>query len=55
MSAVEVNDVSIGYMTGDFKNIGLKEYVTRKLTGNYEVTQSSHEDDILVKLKEKAA
>ncbi|MCR5543358.1 MAG: ABC transporter ATP-binding protein [Eubacterium sp.] len=39
MSAVEVNDVSIGYMTGDFKNIGLKEYVTRKLTGNYEVTR----------------
>lgn len=37
MSVIDVKNVSIGYMTGDFKNIGLKEYVTRKLTGNYHV------------------
>ena len=37
MSVIDVKDVSIGYMTGDFKNIGLKEYITRKLTGNYHV------------------
>ena len=37
MYPVEVNDVSISYMTGDFKDIGVKEFVVRKLTGNYEV------------------
>ena len=31
------NDVSIRYMSGDFKEIGLKEYVIRKITGNYKV------------------
>lgn len=37
MSVLEVNDVSIRYKTGDFKAIGLKEYVIRRLTGNYKV------------------
>ena len=39
MSVLEVHDVSIRYMTGDFKEIGLKEYVTRKLTRNYQVQE----------------
>ena len=39
MSVLEVNDVSIRYITGDFKNIGLKEYVLRKLTGKYHVRE----------------
>lgn len=39
MSVLEVNDVSIRYMTGDFKDIGLKEYVTRRLTSNYHVNE----------------
>ena len=30
-------NVSIRYMVGDFKNIGLKEWVTRRLTGRYRV------------------
>ena len=30
-------DVSIRYRVGDFKNIGLKEWVTRRLTGRYRV------------------
>ena len=38
MSVLEVNNVSIRYKTGDFKSIGLKEFVMRKLTGNYHVT-----------------
>ena len=29
--------VSVRYMTGDFKAIGLKEWVTRRLTGRYRV------------------
>ena len=32
MSILEVHDVSIRYMTGDFKDIGLKEYVTVSYT-----------------------
>lgn len=39
MSVLEVNDVSIRYLTGDFKDIGLKEYVIRKLTHNYRVNE----------------
>ena len=39
MSILEVNNVSIRYMTGDFKEIGLKEYVVRKLKRNYHVTE----------------
>lgn len=39
MSVLEVHDVSIRYITGDFKDIGLKEYVMRKLKGNYHVNE----------------
>lgn len=39
MSILEVNNVSIRYMTGDFKDIGIKEYVTRKLRGKYQVKE----------------
>ena len=36
---LECRDVSIRYMVGDFKNIGLKEWVTRRLTGKYKVKE----------------
>lgn len=39
MSVVEVDNVSIRYLTGDFKDIGLKEYVMRKLTNNYHINE----------------
>lgn len=39
MSVLEVNNVSIRYMTGDFKDIGLKEYIMRRLTGSYHVKE----------------
>ena len=39
MSVLEVNKVSIRYITGDFKDIGLKEFVLRHLTGNYHVRE----------------
>lgn len=39
MAVLECNNVSIRYITGDFKAIGLKEYVMRKLTNNYEVKE----------------
>lgn len=36
---IECNDVSIRYITGDLKAIGLKEYMMRRITGNYHVTE----------------
>mgnify|MGYP003293298244 CR=1 FL=1 len=36
---LECRDVSIRYMVGDFKNIGLKEWVMRRLTGRYRVRE----------------
>lgn len=39
MSVLEVHNVSIRYLTGDFKEIGLKEYVMRRLTKNYHVSE----------------
>ena len=39
MNILEVHNVSIRYMTGDFKDIGLKEYVMRKLKSNYHVQE----------------
>ena len=32
-------DVSIRYITGDFKEIGIKEYIIRKITRNYRVRE----------------
>ena len=34
-----LDNVSIRYMSGDFKEIGIKEYVLRRLTGKYEVKE----------------
>lgn len=36
---LELNDVSIRYITGDFKDIGLKDFVIRKLKRNYIVKE----------------
>ncbi len=39
MSVLEVHNVSIRYLMGDFKDIGLKEYVMKKLKRQYKVTE----------------
>lgn len=39
MNILEVNNVSIRYKMGDFKDIGIKEYVVRRLKGNYHVKE----------------
>lgn len=36
---LQVKNVSIKYITGDFKSIGLKEYVVRRLKGDYHVKE----------------
>lgn len=51
MSVLEVRNVSIRYITGDFKDIGLKEYVLRKLSGNYHVTEFWADKDISFSLE----
>ena len=39
MEVLKLENVSIRYMTGDFKDIGLKEYVMRRLKRNYHVSE----------------
>ena len=39
MAIIKAEDVSIRYIMGDFKDIGFKEYIMRKLTGNYHVKE----------------
>ena len=40
MKIIDAKGVSIRYITGDFKNIGLKEYILRRLQGKYTVNKS---------------
>ena len=51
MNVLDVNNVSIRYMTGDFKEIGLKEFVMRKLTKNYQVKEFWADRDITFSLE----
>lgn len=39
MSILEVNNVSICYITGDFQEIGIKEYLIRKIRHDYHVEE----------------
>ena len=39
MSILRVQNVSIKYITGDFKSIGLKEYLVRRLKNDYKVKE----------------
>lgn len=51
MSILEVKNVSIRYMMGDFREIGLKEYILRKLTNNYHIVEFWADKDISFSLK----
>lgn len=51
MTILDVKNVSIRYMTGDFKEIGLKEYVVRRFTGNYRVTEFWADRDVTFSLE----
>ena len=46
MSILEAKNVSIRYITGDFKDIGLKEYVLRRIKHNYHVTEFWADRDV---------
>ena len=47
---LKVNNVSIAYKLGDFKDIGLKEWVTRHLTKNFHVEQFMAVDGVSFEL-----
>ena len=51
MSILEASHVSIRYITGDFKDIGLKEFVLRKIRGNYHVTEFWADKDVSFSLE----
>lgn len=44
--ALKAEHVSIRYIIGDFKDIGLKEYVTRRLRGEYHVEEFWADRDV---------
>jgi len=46
MSILEAKNVSIRYITGDFKAIGLKEYILRHIHGDYHVTEFWADKDV---------
>lgn len=52
MVMIKATDVSIRYITGDFKDIGIKEYVMRRLKGDYKVTEFWADRHISFELKE---
>ena len=51
MSAIEVKNVSIRYLRGDIKSIGLKELIVRKIKGTYKVQEFWADKDINFKLE----
>lgn len=51
MPIIRAEGVSIRYITGDFKDIGLKEHVLRKLTGNYQVKEFWADWDVTFELE----
>jgi ABC-2 type transport system ATP-binding protein len=51
-TSIECKNVSIKYVTGDLKAIGLKEYVVRHLTGNYHVEEFWADRNVTFKINE---
>lgn len=49
---VELQNVSVRYIVGDFKDIGIKEYVVRRLQEKYEVRQFWAVDNVSFSLDE---
>lgn len=45
-AVIEVKNVSIEYITGDLRNIGLKDYVVQKLRGKYKVKKFVAVDNV---------
>lgn len=50
MKVLEVKNVSIKYITGDLKSIGLKEYIVRRLNNDYHIKEFWADKDITFSL-----
>ncbi len=48
---IKLDGVSIRYITGDFKEIGFKEYILRRLTGNFKINEFWADKDITFSLE----
>ena len=48
---LKCHDVSIRYITGDFKEIGFKEFIVRKLTGKYTVNEFWADKNVSFEIK----
>jgi len=51
MDILEVRGVSIRYIMGDFKDIGLKEYIIRKIKQDYHIYEFWADKDITFSLE----
>ncbi len=51
MAIIEAKNISVRYMTGDFKDIGLKEYILRRIKGNYHAQEFWADKDITFSLE----
>lgn len=51
MAIIQAKNVSIRYITGDFKDIGVKEYLMRRLTGRYQIKEFWADKDITFSLE----
>lgn len=48
---IDLHNVSVRYILGDIKDIGIKEYVVRRLQGKYEIRQFWAVDDVSFSLE----
>ena len=48
---IEVKNVSVKYITGDLRNIGLKEFVMKKLTHQYRAEEFLAVNDVSFSLE----
>ena len=52
MAMLELQKVSIRYITGDFKDIGLKEYFLRRIKRNYHIKEFWADKDVTFSLEQ---
>lgn len=52
MDVIRARHVSIRYITGDFKDIGLKEYFIRKISGKYRVKEFWADRDVTFSIQQ---
>jgi ABC-2 type transport system ATP-binding protein len=51
MSIIEVKNATVEYITGDIKNIGIKDFFIKKAKGNYDIQKFLSIDDVSFSLE----